>query len=164
LVKNLSKDFVKRVGLASALIGNPDVLLLDEPVSDVDADTKSAILEIIKEFSIDAEKAVLIADTDEDSELFTKTVILSVNAPNFADDAVDGNGIADEDETVDEDGIVDEDDAVDGDGIADENRETDELLDNAANEEALEEEILEENDELDNISKQEDIPAVEGEV
>lgn len=48
LIKNLSKGYKQRVGLAQALIGNPPVLILDEPTVGMDPRQIQEILMLIK--------------------------------------------------------------------------------------------------------------------
>ncbi|MCI8342153.1 MAG: ATP-binding cassette domain-containing protein [Firmicutes bacterium] len=53
LIKNLSKGYRQRVGLAQALIGNPEVLILDEPTVGLDPKQIIEIREVIKHLSDD---------------------------------------------------------------------------------------------------------------
>lgn len=48
LIKNLSKGYKQRVGLAQALVGNPPVLILDEPTVGMDPRQIQEILSLIK--------------------------------------------------------------------------------------------------------------------
>lgn len=48
LIKNLSKGYKQRVGLSQALIGNPDVLILDEPTVGLDPKQIIEIRSVIK--------------------------------------------------------------------------------------------------------------------
>lgn len=48
LIKNLSKGYRQRVGLAQALVGNPKVLILDEPMVGLDPKQIKAMRDLIK--------------------------------------------------------------------------------------------------------------------
>ncbi len=51
LIKNLSKGYKQRIGIAQALVGNPDVLILDEPTVGLDPKQIREIRDVIKELS-----------------------------------------------------------------------------------------------------------------
>ena len=58
-IKELSKGFKQRVGLAAALIHNPEVLILDEPTTGLDPNQLVDIRDLIKE--IGKQKTVLLS-------------------------------------------------------------------------------------------------------
>ena len=59
LIENLSKGYKQRVGIASALINNPKVLILDEPTTGLDPNQLVEIRNLIKE--VGKEKTVLLS-------------------------------------------------------------------------------------------------------
>lgn len=52
-IEELSKGFKRRVGLAQAILHNPDVLILDEPTDGLDPNQKFEVRKLIKEMSQD---------------------------------------------------------------------------------------------------------------
>tara|TARA_Y100000589_G_scaffold44332_1_gene37303 strand:- start:1302 stop:2003 length:702 start_codon:yes stop_codon:yes gene_type:complete len=59
LIENLSKGYKQRVGIASALINNPKVLILDEPTTGLDPNQLVEIRNLIKD--VGKEKIVLLS-------------------------------------------------------------------------------------------------------
>lgn len=52
LIRNLSKGYKQRVGLAQALLGSPEVLILDEPTVGLDPKQIIEIRDLIKSLKI----------------------------------------------------------------------------------------------------------------
>lgn len=75
-VDTLSKGTRRRVALAQALLGNPDVLLLDEPTEGLDPNQKKIVHRLIHRLS--SEKAIMISThiLEEIETLCSRTVIL----------------------------------------------------------------------------------------
>ena len=57
-IETLSKGFKRRVGLAQAILHDPDVLILDEPTDGLDPNQKHEVRELIR--SMSADKLIVI--------------------------------------------------------------------------------------------------------
>ena len=78
LIKNLSKGYKQRVGLAQALIGNPPLLILDEPTVGLDPNQIIEIRSLIKSL---AGKHTLIKELGKNHTVILSSHILSeINA------------------------------------------------------------------------------------
>jgi ABC-type lipoprotein export system ATPase subunit len=64
LPEELSGGQAQRVGLARALVSRPSMLLCDEPTGQVDAETGSALLEVLLADAAERKSAVVIATHD----------------------------------------------------------------------------------------------------
>lgn len=77
-IRDLSKGNQKKVGVAGAFMGNPDVVILDEPFANLDPSAQYMLREIIKEYSSGGDKTILISshDLDHVADVSTRIVIL----------------------------------------------------------------------------------------
>ena len=76
-IETLSKGFKRRVGLAQALLHDPDVLILDEPTDGLDPNQKFEVRSLIREMSRD--KAIVISthNLEEVEAVCTRALIIS---------------------------------------------------------------------------------------
>ncbi len=84
-IENLSKGFKRRVGIAQALIHDPDILILDEPTDGLDPNQKHEMRELVRKIA--PEKAIIISThiLEEVDAVCSRAVIIA-----------DGKVVADE--------------------------------------------------------------------
>lgn len=63
-LRDLSKGNMKKVGIIAALIGDPEVVILDEPFANLDPTTVNRLKKIIKELADDSNRTVLVSSHD----------------------------------------------------------------------------------------------------
>ena len=76
-VETLSKGFKRRVGLAQALIHDPEILILDEPTDGLDPNQKKLIQDLINEIA--GNKAIILSThiLDEVERICNRALIIS---------------------------------------------------------------------------------------
>src|SRR5487761_173629 len=76
-IETLSKGFKRRVGLAQALLHDPDVLILDEPTDGLDPNQKHEVRTLIK--ALAPEKAIVISThlLEEVDAVCTRAIIIA---------------------------------------------------------------------------------------
>ncbi len=60
-VGHFSKGMKQRLGIAQALINNPDLLVLDEPFHGLDPEVKLFLMELIRKLAREQQKAILVS-------------------------------------------------------------------------------------------------------
>ncbi|MCG3146854.1 MAG: putative ABC transporter ATP-binding protein YknY [Verrucomicrobiae bacterium] len=72
----LSGGEAQRVAIARALIGNPKVILADEPTGNLDRETGTHVLELLQRVSRERGVTVLLVTHDEKAATFAQRIIL----------------------------------------------------------------------------------------
>lgn len=63
-LRDLSKGNQKKVGIVAALIGNPEVIVLDEPFANLDPTTQIRLKKLLKSLAQESKATVLISSHD----------------------------------------------------------------------------------------------------
>lgn len=63
-IRDFSKGNQKKVGIIATLIGNPEVIILDEPFANLDPTTQFRLKKIIKELADDPRVTILVSSHD----------------------------------------------------------------------------------------------------
>ncbi len=89
-IETLSKGFKRRVGLAQAILHDPEVLILDEPTDGLDPNQKHEVRELIK--NIATEKVIIISThiLEEVEAICTRAIIIA-DGKILADDTPEGH-------------------------------------------------------------------------
>ncbi len=88
LIKNLSKGYRQRVGIAQALIGNPDVLILDEPTVGLDPKQIIEIRNLIEKLG-KHHTIILSSHILSEIQAVCKRIIIINNGEIVADDTAE---------------------------------------------------------------------------
>jgi ABC-2 type transport system ATP-binding protein len=88
-IRELSKGFKQRVGLAVALIHKPKVLILDEPTEGLDPNQRAEIRKLIKQLSKDHTILISTHVLQEVEALCSRVIIINEGS-KVADDSVEG--------------------------------------------------------------------------
>lgn len=78
-LRDLSKGNMKKVGIIATLIGNPEVVILDEPFANLDPTTVNRLKKIIKELADNPNVTVLVSSHDLVHTVEVCTRIVALN-------------------------------------------------------------------------------------
>lgn len=91
-IEQLSRGYKQRVGLAAALLGNPQILILDEPTSGLDPVEQDKIRSLIKKL---AETKIIVFSThilSEVEDVATRLIIIHMGKVVYDGDKPKGKG------------------------------------------------------------------------
>jgi ABC-2 type transport system ATP-binding protein len=87
-LRDLSKGNQKKVGIIATLIGNPEVIILDEPFANLDPTTVSRLKKIIKELAENPAITVLVSSHDLQHTVEVCDRIVALNKGEVVKDIV----------------------------------------------------------------------------
>ncbi len=91
-VKTLSGGMMKRLGIAQALIGEPDIILLDEPTAALDIKQKNQFYDVINKLNKDITMVISTHILDDVRNLKADILVLSegkIHQPGWVNDDED---------------------------------------------------------------------------
>lgn len=87
-LRDLSKGNQKKVGIIATLIGNPEVVVLDEPFANLDPTTVNRLKKIIKELSENPQVTILVSSHDLQHTVEVCDRIVALNKGEVVKDIV----------------------------------------------------------------------------
>jgi len=85
-LRDLSKGNQKKVGIISTLIGNPEVIILDEPFANLDPSTQIRLKSIIRELAEQHDKIILVSSHDLNHTVEVSDRIIALNKGELVKD------------------------------------------------------------------------------
>ena len=89
LIKNLSKGYRQRVGIAQAMLGNPEIIILDEPTVGLDPIQIIEIRELIKSLS-ESHTVILSSHIMQEISAVCDRIMIITGGRLVADDTIEG--------------------------------------------------------------------------
>ena len=85
-LRDLSKGNQKKVGIIAALIGEPEIIILDEPFANLDPSTQIRLKNLIKDWTKNKEKTILVSSHDLNHTVEISDRIIALNKGELVKD------------------------------------------------------------------------------
>ena len=85
-LRDLSKGNQKKVGIVAALIGDPEIIILDEPFANLDPTTQIRLKKLIRDLTQNKEKTILVSSHDLNHTVEVSDRIIALNKGELVKD------------------------------------------------------------------------------